>query len=152
MNKTIYFDMDGTLVDFYNVKNWLNYLINKNTYPYENALPLINNIKSFETIILLLKNKGYKIGIISWCSKGGDIEYNRQIRKVKKQWLKKYFSSIKFDTIHIIKYGTNKNKFNIGNDILFDDEQKNRESWGGDAYSEKEIFTILNQLLEVKDE
>ena len=152
MNKTIYFDMDGTLVDFYNVKNWLNYLINKNTYPYEKALPLINNIQSFETIILLLKNKGYKIGIISWCSKGGDIKYNRQTRKAKKDWLKKYFSSIKFDTIHIIKYGTNKNKFNIGNDILFDDEQKNRDSWSGDAYSEKEIFTILNQLLEVKNE
>lgn len=144
---TIFFDMDGTLANFYGVQNWLEYLLNEDTFPYENALPLINPT-NFETVIHSLKLKGYKIGIISWCSKNGSIEYNRKTRKVKKQWLTTFFPSIHFDTIHIIKYGTNKNKFNAGNDILFDDELKNRKNWRGTAFSENNIISILNQILE----
>ena len=28
---TVYFDMDGTIANFYGVENWLEYLINENT-------------------------------------------------------------------------------------------------------------------------
>ena len=34
MVKAINFDMDGTLADFYGVDNWLEYLVNKDAYPY----------------------------------------------------------------------------------------------------------------------
>ena len=30
---TIYFDMDGTLANFYGVENWLDYLENEDTTP-----------------------------------------------------------------------------------------------------------------------
>ena len=40
-NITINFDMDGTIADLYGVENWLDYLLNENTYPYEYAEPLL---------------------------------------------------------------------------------------------------------------
>ena len=47
---TIYFDMDGTLANFYGVENWLDYLENEDTTPYEIAKPLFNfSAKDFET-------------------------------------------------------------------------------------------------------
>ena len=39
---TIYFDMDGTLANFYGVENWLDYLENEDTTPYAIARPLFN--------------------------------------------------------------------------------------------------------------
>ena len=39
MVKAINFDMDGTLADFYGVDGWLEYLVNKNAYPYATAKP-----------------------------------------------------------------------------------------------------------------
>ena len=41
MNIAINFDMDGTIADLYGVENWLEHLINGNTFPYEMAKPLI---------------------------------------------------------------------------------------------------------------
>ena len=40
--KSITFDMDGTLADFYGVENWVDYLNNEDTTPYKNAKPLFN--------------------------------------------------------------------------------------------------------------
>ena len=42
MKKTICFDMDGTIADFYGVENWLEYLKSENPYPYMIAKPLVN--------------------------------------------------------------------------------------------------------------
>ena len=39
---TLYFDMDGTLANFYGVENWLDYLQKGDVYPYENAKTLIH--------------------------------------------------------------------------------------------------------------
>ena len=41
MKRTIYFDMDGTIADLYGIKNWLAYLKEENTLPYEVAKPLL---------------------------------------------------------------------------------------------------------------
>ena len=38
---TIFFDMDGTIADFYNVPNWLLKLRNNDASPYEEAVPLL---------------------------------------------------------------------------------------------------------------
>ena len=92
-------------------------------------------------------NKGIKIGIISWLSRSGSKEYNKEVRDVKKEWLARNVN-FEFDEIHIVKYGTKKNY--VANDklgILFDDEIQNRENWKGNSYNEKEIFEILEELL-----
>lgn len=143
---TIFFDMDGTIADFYNVNGWLEYLNNSNSKPYKIAKPKIN-MQVLARRLNLLKTKGYKIGIISWLSRGGNQNFNIEVSAIKKKWLKKHLKSVNFDEIYICEYGTNKNNFiNNEKDILFDDEKDNRESWSGIAYDETNILSILKTL------
>ena len=89
---------------------------------------------------------GYKIGIVSWLAKNSTKEYGKAVRQAKKEWLRKNFT-IKFDEIHIIKYGTKKNYVvSDKKGILFDDEIQNRKNWKGLSYKETEIFSVLENL------
>lgn len=142
---TIYFDMDGTIANFYGVENWLDYLEAYDTTPYEIAKPLIH-FSTLARMLNRLKQEGYTLGIISWCSKNGTPEYNDRTAKAKRNWLAKHLPSVQFDIIHIIPYGTPKNRYNEGNDILFDDEEANRKTWTGKAYRQDKIFEVLKGL------
>ena len=142
---TIYFDMDGTIADFYGVENWLNYLEAHDTPPHEVATPLTPS-SPLPPMLNRLKREGYTLGIISWCSRSGTPEYNDRTAEAKRNWLAKHLPSVQFDIIHIIPYGTPKNRYNKGNDILFDDEERNRKAWTGRAYRQDEIFEVLKEL------
>lgn len=143
---TIFFDMDGTIADFYGVENWLNYLIASDTLPYEIAKPLVK-LNSLARILNRLQRNGYKIGIISWLSKNGTDAYNNAVTETKKNWLKKHLASVDFDEIHIVKYGTPKQMFaKTENDILFDDEERNRNNWTGKAFDVNAIIEILKGM------
>ena len=139
---TIYFDMDGTIADLYGNENWLDDLINERTTPYKNAKPLIN-MNSLARILNRLQRQGYKIGIISWLSKNSNLDYDKKVTETKIAWLNKHLKSVQWNEIHIVKYGTPKEKFSKGNDILFDDEEQNRKAWTGKAYDEKNILNVL---------
>jgi hypothetical protein len=146
MTKAIYFDMDGTIANFYGVENWLEYLQNENTFPYENALPLLK-FSSLARILNNLQKKGWTIGIISWLAKNSSENYDLEVTKAKINWLKSHLASVKFDEINIVPYGTPKEKVvNFPNGILFDDEKPNRENWVGKAFDETEILTVLKAL------
>ena len=146
MTTTIFFDMDGTIADFYGVENWLDYLIASDTLPYEIAKPLVK-LNSLARILNRLQKNGYKIGIISWLSKNGTDDYNDAVTETKKNWLKKHLASVEFDEIHIVKYGTPKQMFaKTKNDILFDDEEKNRNNWTGKAFDVNAIIEILKGM------
>lgn len=142
--KEINFDMDGTLCNFYGVQGWLEDLNNSNTRPYAIARPLFN-FSVLARYLNRLQANGYTINIISWLSKNGTDSYNQAVTEVKKQWLKKHLKSVNFDNITIIEYGTPKQNYGCG--ILFDDEEKNRSTWNGIAYDEKNILKILKNLL-----
>ena len=144
---TIWFDMDGTLVDLYGVKGWLNMLRAEDTTPYEVAKPLLN-FSYLARLLNKVQAQGVKIGIISWSSKNGSAEYDEAVRTAKVKYLRKHLASVKFDEINIIPYGTPKFLYatNI-DDILFDDEKKNRETWSGIALTEKEIISTLITLM-----
>lgn len=142
-NKAINFDMDGTIVNFYGVTNWLEDLQNKNERPYKEAKPLIN-LATFAKTIHKLQKKGYEINIISWLAKNSNNEFDKKVTIAKKEWLKKHLPSVKFNNIKIVKYGTPKEE--LGNGILFDDEEQNRKNWKGIAYDEKNILKILKEL------
>lgn len=156
LGNTIYFDMDGTIADLYGVDGWLNDILNSNSYPYENARPLID-LKKFNEICMELQNKGYKIGIISWLAKNSSKEYDKAVRQAKRKWLKKYLD-FTLDYLHIVPYGKNKTYVGKKNSILFDDENGNIERWenngtriaikvNGDYTNGKVIFQELTSLL-----
>lgn len=146
MKTTIWFDMDGTIADLYGVDNWLEYLVALDTFPYETAKPLIR-LSILARLLNKLQTEGYKIGIISWLSKSGTDEYNKAVAKVKKEWLKKHLASVQFDEIHIVAYGTPKQNFaKTKNDILFDDEEENRNDWTGKAFDVDNIIEILKGI------
>ena len=143
---TIWFDMDGTLADFYGVTDWLNCLKEENPKPYAVAKPLFN-FSALARQIHRLQKIGIEIGIISWLSKDGTENFNKEVTEVKIEWLHKHLPSVWFDEIHIVKYGTPKQNFlNEKNDILFDDEIANRENWTGTAYDVQNILEILKGL------
>ena len=146
MNTTIFFDMDGTIADFYGVEGWLDYLKEGNTFPYQFAKPLVR-MASLARILNRLQREGYRIGIISWLSKSGGVEYNAEVTAVKLAWLRKHLASVQFDEINIVNYGVPKQLFaRTENDIIFDDEEKNRENWTGQAYDVDAILEILKGI------
>ena len=146
MKTTIWFDMDGTIADLYGVDNWLEYLVALDTFPYETAKPLIR-LSILARLLNRLQTEGYKVGIISWLSKSGTDEYNKAVTKAKEEWLKKHLASVTFDEIHIVEYGTPKQTFaKTKNDILFDDEEKNRNDWTGKAFDVDNIIEILKGI------
>lgn len=146
MTTTIFFDMDGTIADLYGVNNWLDYLIASDALPYAIAKPLLR-LNSLARVLNRLQREGYRIGIISWLSKSGTEEYNNAVTETKKNWLKKHLASVHFDEINIVKYGTPKQMFaRTENDILFDDEEKNRDNWTGKAFDVNAILEILKGM------
>lgn len=146
MTTTIFFDMDGTIADLYGVENWLDYLIASDALPYEVAKPLIR-LNALARILNRLQKQGYKVGVISWLAKNSNTAYDEKVTRAKKEWLKKHLASVNFDEIHIVKYGTPKQTFaKTENDILFDDEEKNRNDWTGKAFDVNEIIEILKGM------
>lgn len=142
----ICFDMDGTIADLYGVENWLEYLLEENVKPYKIAKPLVN-MNILARRLNNLQRKGYEIGIISWTSKSGSDEYNAEVEVAKRAWLHKHLASVKFDFIAVVPYGYNKAVFADGEqDVLFDDEDKNREDWHGVAYDVDNILEILKSF------
>lgn len=143
---TIFFDMDGTIADLYGVENWLDYLIAKDALPYEIAKPLLR-LNALARVLNRLQKAGYRIGIISWLAKNSTENYDEDVTKAKREWLKKHLASVDFNEINIVKYGTPKQTFAKTNeDILFDDEEKNRKEWTGKAFDVNEIIEILKGL------
>jgi len=143
---TIFFDMDGTIADLYGVENWLDYLIAKDALPYEIAKPLLR-LSALARVLNRLQKAGYRIGIISWLAKNSTENYDEDVTRAKREWLKKHLASVDFNEINIVKYGTPKQTFaKTDEDILFDDEEKNRKEWTGKAFDVNEIIEILKGL------
>lgn len=140
---TIWFDMDGTLADLYGQKGWLADLEEEREKPYRNAKPLLN-LQALARVLNRLQRQGYKIGIISWLSRGGSIEYGERVAQAKRKWLAEHLASVKWNAIHIVPYGLAKQNGRDG--ILFDDEERNRKAWNGIAYDETEIIKRLRAL------
>ena len=147
---TIYLDLDGTVVNFYGVPNWLECLEAQDSTPYRVAKPLVN-LSTLARYLNRLQARGYNIGIISWLSKSGTDKFNAEVAEVKRDWLAKHLPSVQWDEIHIIPYGVPKsNCATCPNAILFDDEQRNLNEWTANthnmAYNADLLMEILRNL------
>ena len=147
---TIYLDLDGTVVNFYGVPNWLECLEAQDSTPYRVAKPLVN-LSTLARYLNRLQARGYNIGIISWLSKSGTDKFNAEVAEVKRDWLAKHLPSVEWDEIHIIPYGVPKSSCaTCSASILFDDEQKNLNEWTASthhmAYNADLLMEILRHL------
>lgn len=147
MKGTIYFDMDGTIANLYAVEDWLPKLRASDPSPYEEAETLLN-MSYLARLLHKVQALGYTIGIISWTSKGGSESYNEAVKAAKLAWLEQHLHSVTFDYINIVSYGTPKADFGNSSDILFDDEDRHRNSWVGEAYTPDEIISVLKSLVQ----
>lgn len=142
--------MDGSIADLYGVNGWLDDLVAHNTRPYEKAEIMYKPLELLR-VLAELKFRGYKIGVISWCSKEKNANFDVKIRQAKKEWLKKYMLDILLDEVIITAYGVNKadtcRKFGKG--ILIDDEEPNRNSWnlGETINANEDIIKALWELV-----
>lgn len=146
MNITINFDMDGTIANLYGVKGWLEMLIAEDETPYAIAEPLLR-LSALARRLNTLQRNGYNIAVISWLSKGGSADYNARVTEAKLEWLSNHLPSVAWDRVTIVEYGTPKENYCENPlDILFDDEEHNRENWNGVAYDVNDILGVLKAL------
>jgi hypothetical protein len=135
MNKAIYLDMDGTIANLYGVPDWLPMLRANNPEPYAIALPMVD-MQALSDFLFRAKSKGYIIGIISWLSMKSTKAYDRQVRNAKAKWITDNFT-VRFDEIHMVKYGTPKHTLaKVRKGILIDDNDEICSAWenyGGTA-------------------
>jgi len=150
MNKTLVFDMDGTIADFYGVDGWLKDIRNENTRPYDIAKPLYN-MEILNAILDVLKLQGWRIVITTWLAKDATKDFDNAVRASKIAWLQKY--NFCYDEIHMVRYGTTKANCTRkigGVQILIDDNEKVRKGWhlGSTIDANKNIIDELINLLE----
>ena len=145
--RTIWWDMDGTIANLYAVENWLPMLRAEDTTPYVEA-EVMWNMSQLARLMNQVQKLGYKLGIISWTSKGGSDRYNIAVDTAKREWLDTHLASVDFDYVYIVKYGTPKSLvMQTEDDILFDDEEPNRDAWLGEAYEPEMMIKVLKALL-----
>jgi hypothetical protein len=138
--------MDGTIADLYAVENWLPKLRAEDPTPYTEAAVLWN-MSQLARLMNQAQRLGYKLGIISWTSKGGSENYNEAVKQAKLNWLKKHLGSVNWDHVYVVSYGTPKSLvMETEDDILFDDELKNREDWLGEAFEPQDMVKVLKAL------
>ena len=149
-NKTLVFDMDGTIADLYGVDNWLSDLRSENPRPYEVAKPMYS-MDFLNGLLEYFKMLGWRIVITTWLAKNASKEYDELVRKAKIEWLKKY--EFPYDEIHLVKYGTTKANCTRqlgGLQILVDDNEQIRKGWTlGDTIDANK--NILEQLFKLLD-
>ena len=146
MEKAIYFDMDGTIADFYGVPNWLESIERYDPTPYAVAKPLVN-MSRLARLLNRLQAEGWHIGIVSWLSKTSTVGFDVATTQAKMAWLNRHLPSVHWDEYNFLAYGTPKHeRVMFAEGILFDDECRNRENWIGTAYDVDNIIEVLKGL------
>lgn len=153
MANKICFDLDGTIVDFYNYPNWRECLDNFDPTPYLMAEPLVD-MAELVRLLELAQKQGYEICITTWLSKNANEDFKNIIRLAKRVWLNSY--SVPYDHFHGLQYGTLKPRAVLKylkkgeTAILFDDDKRVRDTWHiGATYNPTtcDIIAVLKNLL-----
>lgn len=153
MIKELCFDMDNTICALYDVPHWLEMLRAYDPTPYQIAEPLVD-MAELACLLRSLQNCGIKVAVITWLSKESNKQYDDEVRKAKRAWLKEY--GFPFDTLRCVAYGTPKHKIEaarLADDeeaLIFDDDARVRRDWnlGGAIDPTKvDILEVLKEIL-----
>ena len=124
----VYFDMDGTIADFYGVEGWLESILDRDTRPYDIAAP----IEGIERLAGLCAAYGATVGVISWLARDSSAAYDKAVTDAKRKWIADNFPWA--EDIHIVKYGTPKSTVTDATSaVLLDDETPNCHEWASSA-------------------
>lgn len=139
MNKTIWFDMDGTIYDLYKIPNWLEMLVDKKDYNVYNIDGYERpNLARIRSAVQALIANGWRVGVITWAGKeiaqGSLAMYETGI--AKRDWLEKNLPELLWD-FYCIPYGESKADYLIGFcgwehgsiNYLVDDNKDVRKDW-----------------------
>lgn len=149
MNKILVFDMDGTIVNLYGVHNWLRYLREEKTLPYEIATPMCD-METMNFVLNVLKDMGYKIIVTTWGAKKSSPEFLEATATEKKRWLDKY--DFPYDELFCVPYGMPKQevtKDQGGVQILFDDDNKVIRGWNLGYAVDVKIYNVIEKLTDL---
>lgn len=145
----IYFDMDGTVYDLYGVENWEERLNAEDTTPYCEGCPL-GDMNELNDMLMQFVSLGITIGVITWTAMFGSKEYNKEVRKVKRAWVRENMPCV--SEFHCVKYGTPKHCVAKCKDsVIVDDSPKVRDCWKNgqtiDATNYEDAVKVLKQIL-----
>ena len=132
--KKIYLDIDGTIANLYEQKNWLERLQKEDTTIFLECQPLILESE----LLRLFPPKYYEIIILSMTPYNCSKEYHNQVIEQKNQWLDIHFPLLKKRIYK--KYGNNKNLKNSANAILIDDNETIRNTFKGIAFNPIDLW------------
>lgn len=151
MFEAIYFDMDGTIADLYNVRGWLEKLHVEDESPYVEAAPMVD-MAVLVDLLEKFHKLGIRTGVISWLAKNSSKTYDKKVRRAKKEWLDEHLPCVQ--ELHFVKYGTTKKSAaKYKNSILVDDNEKVRKGWTGYATIDatKDILAELKKYLDIAE-
>ena len=154
MIKELCFDMDGTLADLFGVENWLEKIRAYDPTPYQTAEPLVD-MAELGCLLRSLQNCGIKVTVITWLSKEPNKQYDDEVRKAKRAWLKEY--GFPFDSLRCVAYGTPKHKVEAARlaadeeALIFDDDARVRRDWDLGGAIDPTTTNILDVLKEILD-
>lgn len=146
-NKSINFDLDGSVCALYSVPNWLEKLRAEDPSPYLDAEPMWD-MEKLAKVLSLLKSAGWEINIITWLSMNSSEEYKDAVRAAKLAWLDKW--GFVYDHFHGVQYGATKadsvrKRTDYG--ILIDDNEKVRNGWSLGATIDPTKVDIIEALM-----
>lgn len=147
MKVVIWFDMDGTIADFWGVPHCIDMIRAEDATPYEIAVPLVDMSRLARNINQLQK-LGVRAGVNSWGAMNATRDFDEEVAEVKCDWLTSHAPSVKWDTILVTPYGVPKEECKVDGaiNILFDDNEQIRNGWGEHAYAPEDIFKVLNMI------
>ena len=150
MSKKIFFDLDGTLYDLYNVENWLESLQNEDATVFERG-NFIGDYDEFISIVKELMFKGYTFGVISWLPMQASPEYEEVCRKENIAWINNFLPFV--TEINIVPYGIPKQNAiqkRAKTMYLIDDSAEVCKMWETPAQRKainiNEEFTVIDAL------
>lgn len=129
--KWLWFDMDGTIYNLYDIPNWLDKLEHGDMSVFLDWEHHRRSLNKIIDVCINLRKNGWHIGVISWAPKGVDKSnptFN-YCANAKRLWLT--FKFMPCDKVHILEYGTPKESVvnSMVRNVLVDDNAEVRKAF-----------------------